>query len=353
MRALALFSGGLDSMLAVKLIKDQGIDVTAVFIDIGFGSSNDKIETISKRAKILGADFETIDTKEQFVKNILFNPKYGYGKNFNPCIDCHGNMIRIAKELLPKYGASFIITGEVVGQRPMSQRVEAIKQVNKLATEENEGLILRPLCAKLLAPTLPEIKRWVDREKLYDIKGRGREVQLELAKRYEFDDFESPGGGCLLTEKHFATKIKDFLKYDTFEARDIELLKIGRHLRLPNDAKLVIGRNQEENERLKNIQNDKFKHIKILNATGPLSMISKNADKEDKNLAAKLVLTYGKTEKKREYEVMIADEKISTTALPSKENARKYFIRDAIKVKSCVLLVFLLQLLSDNINSIS
>ena len=328
MRALALFSGGLDSMLAVRLIKEQGIDVTALFIDTGFGSTKERRDILKKRAQIAGADFEIIDTKEQFVKEILFNPKYGYGKNFNPCIDCHANMIRIAKELLPKYEASFVITGEVAGQRPMSQRVDAIKNVTKLANEEmEEGLVLRPLSAKLFPPTKPEKEGWVDREKLLGIFGRDRKVQLSLAKKYGFEDYESPGGGCLLTEAAFAAKIRDFIKYDKFDPEDIDVLKVGRHLRLPDGAKLVIGRNKEENERIKEIQNDKFVKVRLLNATGPLSLLSKNASDEDKRLAAELCLVYGKTKQGEEYEVVVGDEVLRSKPFVSKQEAQKFFLK--------------------------
>ncbi len=190
MRALALFSGGLDSMLAVKLITEQGIDVTALYIDIGFGSKQERAELLASRAKMVGAEFEIVDTKEQFISEILFDPKYGYGKNFNPCIDCHANMFRIAKALMPTYDARFIVTGEVVGQRPMSQRAEAIRNVTRLAGDEEGGLILRPLSAKLMAPTVPEKEGWVDRERLLGIEGRGREIQLQLAEKYGFEEYE-------------------------------------------------------------------------------------------------------------------------------------------------------------------
>jgi len=132
-RCISLFSGGLDSMISVKLMKEQGIDVTAIFIDTGFGSTKDNRAILEKRAKIVGADFEVVNIRDDFIKDILFSPKYGYGKHFNPCIDCHANMVRVAKALMPKFGASFIITGEVLAQRPMSQRKDALLQVKKLA----------------------------------------------------------------------------------------------------------------------------------------------------------------------------------------------------------------------------
>jgi tRNA-specific 2-thiouridylase len=326
MRALALFSGGLDSMISVKLLTEQGIAVTALYIDIGFGSSEDRSELLKSRAKMVGADLEIVNAREQFVQDILFNPKYGYGKNFNPCIDCHGNMFRIAKALLPKYKASFIITGEVIGQRPMSQRHEAIKNVTKLAGDEEGGLILRPMSAKLMTPTIAEVEGWVDREKLLNIEGRSREVQLRLAKEYGFEEYESPGGGCLLTESSFEKKIKDIIEHEKFEVADIDLLKAGRHLRLPGGAKLVIGRNQDDNEKLKKIENPKYDFARALDISGPLSLLSASANEFDKKLAAKLILTYTKTPAGYEGSVKIGDEIVSAVPFESKEYAKEFFI---------------------------
>jgi tRNA-specific 2-thiouridylase len=322
MRALALFSGGLDSMIAVKLLTLQGIDVTALYIDVGFGSSDDKSELLKSRASMVGADFEKIDAKEQFVQDILFNPKYGYGKNFNPCIDCHANMFRIALSLLEKYDAKFVITGEVIGQRPMSQRVDAIKNVTKLAGDE-ESLILRPLSAKLMNPTKPELEGWVDREKLLGISGRNRDTQLKLAKEWGFSEFESPGGGCLLTEEAMAKKIKEHIKHDEFIVEDIDVLKVGRHLRLPNGAKLIIGRNKDDNEKIKKITNPKYTFARALDIPSPLCLINKDANEGDKLLASKLILTYTKAKKGK---VKIADEEFIAEAFDSKEKAKEYFV---------------------------
>ncbi len=327
MRALALFSGGLDSMLSIKLITDQGVEVTALHIDTGFGGNKDKSAIMKKRAAMVGADFEIVNIREQFIEEILFDPKYGYGKNFNPCIDCHGNMFRIAKELLPKYGASFIITGEVIGQRPMSQRADAIKNVTRLAGDEEGGLILRPMSAKLMEPTIPEKKGWVDREKLLGISGRNREVQLRLAKEYEFEEYESPGGGCLLTDGAFEQKLRDAVAYEKkFEVADIDVLKAGRHLRLPEGAKLVIGRNQEDNETINKIQNDKYLFAKAADIPGPVCLISKGATDADKQLAAKLILTYTKTPKDQYAGVFVGEEKINTAPFETKAVARNYFV---------------------------
>jgi tRNA-specific 2-thiouridylase len=208
----------------------------------------------------------------------------------------------------------------------MSQRVDAIKQVTKLAGDEEGGIILRPMSAKLMEPTIAEKNGWVDRQKLLDIQGRSREVQLRLAQEYNFEEYESPGGGCLLTESAIELKIKDIIKYEKFTVADIDLLKAGRHLRLPDGAKLVIGRNQEDNEKLKNIQNDKFISARAVDISGPFSLFSKNATKEDKELAASLILTYTKTLSDSKGCVEFDDGQIVAYPLDSKESVKKYFI---------------------------
>jgi len=326
MRAIALFSGGLDSMLAVKVIKEQGIDVTAIFIDVGFGSRDDKSELLRKRAKSVGADFEIIDAKDDFVQNILFNPKYGYGKNFNPCIDCHGNMVKIAKALLPKYKADFIITGEVIGQRPMSQRSEALKSVGKLAGDKEDKLLLRPLSAKLMPKTTPEINGWVEREKLLAISGRGREVQLKLAKDYNFEDYENPSGGCLLTDHIFSLKIKESIKHKKFITDDIDLLKAGRHFRLPDGAKLVIGRDKTDNERIEKLTHRDFIRINLTDIVGPLNLIEKSATDKDLDIACKIILTYTKAKNDSVHKLEIENRIIDSTPYNSKTETKKYLI---------------------------
>lgn len=326
MKALALFSGGLDSMIAIKLLTDQGIDVTALHINIGFGGTKDNTELLKSRAAMVGADLLVVDTREQFIQEILFAPKYGYGKHFNPCIDCHANMFRIALALLEEHGASFIITGEVIGQRPMSQRSEAIKNVTKLANQEEEGLILRPMSAKLMAPTIPEKEGWVDREKLLGIEGRSREVQLRLADEYGFEEYESPGGGCLLTETSMATKIRDVVAHGDFTVEDVDLLKHGRHLRLPEGAKLVIGRNKEDNEYLLKIEHPDYVFAKPVGIVGGISLISKEASEADKALAARLILTYTKLPKEQTGTIMIDQEELQAQPLENKQAAQAYFV---------------------------
>jgi tRNA-specific 2-thiouridylase len=323
-KALALFSGGLDSVLAMKLIINQGIDVTAININTGFGSTKDRLEHMQNMCKQVGAKLEIIDIQNEYLQEVLFSPKYGYGKHFNPCIDCHAKMFEVAKKVMQDMGASFLISGEVMGQRPMSQNKEALQTV--LDESNCEGLLLRPLSAKRLKPTIPEIKGWVDREKLEGIYGRSRDRQLQLAKEFGLKDFESPGGGCLLTDENFAKKMWDFIKYDTFEIKDIPVMKFGRHLRLPDGAKLVIGRNKDENKPLKEIKNDKFLHIITKGIPGPHSLISKNASKNDKELAAKIILTYTKAQPNQEYIVSFEGEDINTSPFLSREDIKPYMI---------------------------
>ena len=256
MKALALFSGGLDSVLAMKLIVDQGIEVIAVNINTGFSATTQRLSHMQNMCNQIGVKLEILDIKDQFLQEVLFNPKYGYGKNFNPCIDCHGFMFRYTCELLEKFDAKFMISGEVLAQRPMSQNKDALEKVKQLSKCAN--LIVRPLSAKLLPPSYPELQGWVDREKLLDISGRSRKRQLQLAKQIGLKDFEPPAGGCLLTEIQFCNKLKDFVKYDKLEVEDIDILKFGRHFRLSDGAKLIVGRNKEDNENLKATNSKKF-----------------------------------------------------------------------------------------------
>ena len=329
MKALALFSGGLDSMLSMKIISDQNIEVVALYMDTGFGVDEEKHEVLRRRAALAGANLKVVDMRNEYLRDVLFNPKYGYGKQFNPCIDCHGYMFKTALNMLKSENANFIITGEVVGQRPMSQRRDALFQVKRLADDEDD-LVLRPMCAKLLPPTKPEREGWVDREKLLDISGRDRKPQLALAKEFGFEDFATPGGGCLLTIESFAVKIKDYLNFDK-EMRDIDVvwLKLGRHLRLPDGAKMIIGRDESDNNALLAHPNNKFEQVKFKESddiVGAVSFISKNASKADKELAARLALAYTKASRENKFEVSIDSEKFSITP-EDKSLAQNYFIK--------------------------
>lgn len=315
MTALALFSGGCDSLIAMKLLTLQGIKVKALHFNIGFGGNKDKSEYLRNAAQQVGAELVLIDIRKQFFDNVLFAPKYGYGKYFNPCIDCHANMFAQAFLRLEELGASFVVSGEVLGQRPKSQRKEALDQVRKLVrgfgSDERfahllaqdkvdsskpqflDELLLRPMCAKLLEPSFPEKMGWVDREKLLDISGRGRTRQLELVKQWDFKYYENPGGGCLLTDISVANKIKDLSAHRKMVLEDVALVKVGRYMVLPDGARCVIARNEEENQKL-SAPNPKMSHITLLDSKGPLGLVESSASDEDRILAARLTLAYAK-----------------------------------------------------------
>ena len=260
-KALALISGGLDSLLAAKLIMDQGIEVEGVTFVTPFPGCE---RFAGLAAKQLGIKHHVI-----FLNNlkIVKNPKYGYGSAMNPCIDCKIFFFKNAKKLMKKIGAEFIITGEVVGQRPMSQmrkQIELIERESGLS-----GLIVRPLCAKLLEPSIPEKLGIVDRNKLLDISGRSRKRQIELAKKFGLK-YASPAGGCILTDTNFARKLRDLFDHSKrIRLEDIELLKIGRHFRI-NKCKIIVGRNKDENEFLMKMKGTK---IEPAGFKGPVALI--------------------------------------------------------------------------------
>jgi tRNA-specific 2-thiouridylase len=324
MKAIALFSGGLDSTLAMKLIINQGIEVIACNISTGFGSVKDRRTHMQNMCDQVGATLRIVDIQDEYLEKVLFTPKHGYGKNFNPCIDCHAKMFEVAKRLMIEEGADFLISGEILGQRPMSQNGESLKTVLKLS--DCEGLLLRPMCAKALEPTIPEQNGWVDREKLENIVGRNRDRQIELAEEFGLTDFEAPGGGCLLTDEHFSRKIRDVLAHDdAFIKADIPTLKYGRQLRLPDGAKLIIGRNEEENIQLEKIQNPKYIHIHT-ELFGPHCLILATASPEDKLLAAKFVLAYCKPDFVGEQVLDFGGTPLTTVSDVSRKDAQKYMI---------------------------
>lgn len=323
MKALALFSGGLDSLLAIKIIKDMGIDVLALHFNIGFVGKNDKSEALKEILAQIDVPLKVIDIRKQFFDEVLFAPKYGYGKYFNPCIDCHGNMFSHAFSLLESEGASFVISGEVLGQRPKSQRAEALLQVEKLCNAQ--GLVVRPMSAKLLPMTIPEQKGWIDRERLLDIHGRGRERQLKMVEEYGIKNYAKPGGGCLLTDTSIANKIKDLQSHREIVFEDMEMVKYGRYFILPNGGRCVIARNEEENQKL-SFKHPKMSKIELLNCLGPLGLVEKDSSQEDKEMAIALTLTYGKTEIDKSYKVHFEGREVEMKPFVSKEKAREFLL---------------------------
>ena len=327
MKALVLYSGGLDSMLAMKLLSDQGIEVIALHINFGFGVKEDRYEILKRRSAIAGATLEVIDVRDQYLQEVLFSPKYGYGKQFNPCIDCHGFMFTVAKSLMPRYGASFIATGEVVGQRPMSQNKDSLRIVKKIANDIDEDIILRPLCALVMDETKPEREGWVDRSRLLGINGRGRHAQLALAKELGWEDFPTPAGGCLLTDVQFTARLRDFVAHDTLLKEDIEVLKSGRHFRLPDGAKLVVGRNEKENELIEALNNPKFNLVIVTEEmNAPSSLLSKNPSSEDEALACRIILSFTKALPTENHALDFGDRIVQASAFNSKEETKKFLI---------------------------
>jgi len=246
MKTIALISGGLDSTLAAKLIKEQGIEVIGLRFKIPFCPPRNKDFSNTN----IGIDIREANINDDFLE-MMKNPRYGYGSQMNPCIDCKILMLCKAKELMEQCGAKFIITGEVLGQRPMSQHKQALLTIAKRAGLE--GLVLRPLSARLLLETIPEKEGWVKRDKLLSFSGRGRKQQIELARTFGIKEYAQPAGGCLLTDPGFSKRFKDLMTHEGLNQNNVELLKIGRHFRLSEKAKLVVGRNEKENARLANL----------------------------------------------------------------------------------------------------
>jgi tRNA-specific 2-thiouridylase len=247
-KAIGLISGGLDSILALKLLLDQEVEVLAFNMKTPFCTCDSKGKCYSQLiTEKYSVPIRRIYGGEDFLK-IVKDPKHGYGRNLNPCIDCRIFLFTKAREVMKEEGADFIFTGEVLGERPMSQRNEAMRLIEK--ESGLKGKVLRPLSAKLLEPTPMEKEGMVDRKKLLDIQGRSRKPQMELAKKYQIDEFPNPAGGCLLTDENFAQKVKDSFEHGEDSLRHINLLKLGRHFRLPSGSKVIAGRDQKENETL-------------------------------------------------------------------------------------------------------
>lgn len=323
MKAICVFSGGLDSMLAAELIRAQGIEVLALFFETPFFTP----EKARKSAQSIGLPFKVANIAERHLE-VVKSPKHGYGGNMNPCIDCHALMFRIAGERLKQEGASFILTGEVLGQRPMSQNKKSLALV---ASECGYGdLLLRPLSAKLLPLTGPENYGWVNRALLMDFQGRSRRPQMEMAKRMNINRYPTPAGGCLLTDKVFSRRLKDLLNFmGSPGMRKIELLKLGRHFRITPNAKLVVGRNQEENTAIHTLAGE---HDLILTTTsepGPTVLGLGEFPITSLELAAAITACYSDAEVGRETPVRIikgGEESILITTSHGKEAFRRYML---------------------------
>lgn len=285
-RCFALFSGGLDSMLAVLHMDSLGYDVLPVFFRTPFFGPGNAL----KAAEHIGFNLLVIDITTEHIE-MLKNPRYGFGKNMNPCIDCHGLMLRKAGELMRAYNVDFIISGEVLGQRPMSQRADALNAVGKLSRIND--LLIRPLSQRLLSDTLPVREGWIKREDMLDLHGRGRKAQMELAGRYGITFYHNPGGGCLLTDKAYSNRLRDLQEHDMLNEKQIRLLNIGRHFRINENIKIVVGKNSLDNERLNAFVEDQIV-MQAESVPGPLGIIisRKRLKPAELELVASLLLRY-------------------------------------------------------------
>jgi len=285
-KAISLFSGGLDSMLAVKLIADQGVAVQGItFATPFFGSRKAQAAALYLRMPLRVADLTAAHLE------MLKAPRYGYGKNMNPCIDCHTLMLHTAGKFMEETGADFIFTGEVLGQRPMSQTKQSLHIVAK-----NSGYgeyVLRPLSARLLPESGPEKEGKIDRRRLLNIQGRSRKLQLELARQYGIDHYPPPAGGCLLTDRMFSIRLKDlFFHQPAYTRRDIELLKYGRHFRISDGVRVIVGRNEKDNKAMEILSREGDIVLRMASVPGPLALIPGGGTEGDIATAARLCVLY-------------------------------------------------------------
>jgi len=294
-KALVLFSGGLDSTLAARLLQEQDITVQGIHFTSLFTAGKSSAErgmAARRAAEQLSVPLLVEDNSDAFFR-IIKHPKHGYGANINPCIDCRIRNIRRAGEVMRETGADFLVTGEVVGERPMSQNRGAMRLIDK---ETGLGdLLLRPLSARLLEPTLPEREGWVDREKLLAFHGRSRKPQFELAKKYGIRDYPTPAGGCLVTDPGFAVRMRDLLNHHPeCDLNDVRLLKVGRHFRLDDSVRVIVGRDERENHIVASLMREGDVLMECATHPGPMTLVRGPAAAEHLRLAAAVTIRYGK-----------------------------------------------------------
>ena len=273
-------------MLAVKVMQEQGVEVEGVAFETPFFSARRAVEA----SRAMGLPLAVVDITAEHLA-MLRAPRYGYGRNMNPCIDCHILMLRRAGEIMEERAADCILTGEVLGQRPMSQGKQSLHVVAKRSGYQ--PYIIRPLSARLLPETTPEREGMVDRSRLLDIQGRGRKRQMELAERFQVTVYSNPAGGCLLTDPRFSGKLKDLFAHDrNMEVRDLELLKVGRHVRLDDETKIVVGRKQRENEIIRELSEERDILLRMKDIPGPTILVPYGCGEENLRRAAAICALY-------------------------------------------------------------
>jgi tRNA-uridine 2-sulfurtransferase len=292
-KAVSLLSGGLDSLLASRIVLDLGVEVIGLHFTSPMCNSiaDDDGNRALRAGRELGIRVIVRDKGEEYL-NIIRNPKHGYGRNMNPCIDCRIYMLHLTRAVMAEEGATFVVTGEVLGQRPMSQRRVTMDMIEK--ESGLEGLILRPLSARLFPPTLPEKEGIVDRERLYDVSGRSRHRQYKLSQALGLKEFSCPAGGCLLTDPIFAWKLRDLFDHEAaFDMTDVGLLRLGRHFRFEG-RRLVFGRNREENDYVEGSWSHPYTLIRPKGFKGPSGIVKGDVDEVTLEFIAAILASYGR-----------------------------------------------------------
>jgi len=337
-KAVGMLSGGLDSTLAARVILEQGIEVTALHFRTGFSYvERDRAvgqemapSAVERAAAKLNVNLEVVDVSAEYLPLVL-NPRYGYGSGMNPCVDCRIFLLRQAKRWMEEHGYHFVFTGEVVGQRPKSQMHPTLKTVER--ESGLRGYLLRPLSARLLDPTVPEQRGWVDRERLYGIGGRGRKEQIALAEQFGITDYPQPSGGCCyLIDRTYSRRLRDLLAREGSEALSpdqVQLLAVGRHLRLPSGRKVVVGRREQENDYLANCGASGVL-LTTPNHPGPTTLMPGAPAREEIELAARITAGYsdGQDESAVPVEVRERDGSVEVWAVKplAREKARDLMI---------------------------
>jgi tRNA U34 2-thiouridine synthase MnmA/TrmU len=324
-RALGLFSGGLDSMLAAAVLRAQGLEVTLIcFVTPFFGAARAR-----ESAAHLGLPLQEVDITDKYLP-LIYDPPHGWGRGHNPCIDCHTLMLREAGALLDAEGFDLLFTGEVLGQRPMSQNRGSL---NLIARESGfADMLLRPLSAKSLKTTQPEVMGWVDRERLLNLSGRGRKRQMALAEEFGITRYPAPAGGCLLTDPGYAARLKELLRHlqeIPVTRRELELLKSGRHFRLPGGAKAVVGRTQGENEALLGLKTPGDFLLKVEQIPGPLVLVCGAEAGDDLEAAAGLAAAYSDASPGMQVEVNAINggqERLFQLSTPGKDHFKTWLV---------------------------
>ena len=307
-KAVALISGGLDSVLAAKVVLEQGFTVVGLYFTSAFSKSygQERDTHAALVSKAIGIDLRVMDMGQEYI-DLVRNPVHGYGKNINPCIDCKIFMLRKSKEVMQEVKAPFVVTGEVLGQRPMSQRRDTLDLIERDA--DLKGMILRPLSAALLPPTRAELDGLIQRDKLLGISGRSRAVQLQLAERYGIRGYSTPAGGCLLTDKNFSEKLRDLYgDKRSVTPDDVRLLTVGRHYRLDAGIKIVVGRDNKENNVLMSLATHGYHLFTPHDFPGPVALLNGEPTQDIKQTIGRLIITYSKQVPGQTYRIQYGSE---------------------------------------------